>query len=138
MTSSDFEIQLEGTLFKADESYIFLVGKKQVSSEDAQYFWKSFCYLFTDGKLLLSFYFCKCPSVNCLGQDLDLIFSCLNFTLALLIVVPPQRFSSYSHSGRKHQFLGYNTLAIQFGGKRKDRTYYLALLSVHSSLFRHR
>lgn len=38
MTSSEFEIQLEGILFKADESWIFLAGKKkQVSSEDAQY-----------------------------------------------------------------------------------------------------
>lgn len=88
-------------------------------------------------KVLLRFYFCKCLSVNYLGQDLGQIFSCLNFTLALLIVVQPQRFSSDNHLGRKPLlFLGYSTLAVKFLGKRKDKTHYLALLSVHFNLFR--
>lgn len=125
MTSSDFEIQLEGVLFKVDESCIFLQEEKPkktpTNSEDAQYLKKSVSYLFTDKKLLLSFYHCKCPSVNYLCLDLG------------------QRFPSYIYSGRKHfVFLGYSTLAIKYASEMRDRTHYLALLTVHSNFFRHR
>lgn len=95
--------------------HLFSWGKKiQTGKQWRQYLRKSVSYLFMDKNLLLSFYLCKCPSVNYLGQNLG------------------QRFSSFIYSARKRFiFLWYSTLAITYASESRDRT--LALLTVHSS-----